>query len=284
MLVTLKEVLQNAKLGNYAVGAFNSPTLESARAAVEAAEELNIPIVLSHAQVHEDIIPLTIIGPILIQLAKEATVPVVVHLDHGTSFEYIKRAIDLGFTSVMIDASHCSFEENVTIVKKVVEYAHARNVSVEAELGTIVSSEFSAEKAENEAMELYTDPIAAKAFVEATNIDALAASFGTVHGLYLTEPQLDFKRLEDISRQTNIPIVMHGGSGLSEAEYKQTIQLGVCKINYYSYAAQAAANAIVDKVKKSDAMFFYHEFTVIAKEALKQNMMMAMAIFKNKAE
>ncbi|MGP4038551.1 class II fructose-bisphosphate aldolase [Gracilibacillus sp. D59] len=287
MLITLRENLEMAEKGNYAVGAFNAPTIESARAALEAAEDLKAPLILAHAEVHNEIMPLQFIGPILVEMAKNARVPVTVHLDHGSSFKLIEQAIDIGFTSVMIDASHLPFEENVKEVKKVVTYAKARNVSVEAELGVMTDSKIgggesydgaSKEREDNDG--IYTDPETAKAFVAETAIDALAAAFGTVHGIYLEEPKLDFDRLEQIYQGTGKPIVMHGGSGLREEDYTQTINAGVRKINYYSYAAKAGAEAVKQYVNHSKHIF-YHDITTVAKKAMKQNYQRAIEIFMN---
>jgi fructose-bisphosphate aldolase, class II len=288
MLVTLKEILAKAEEGNYAVGAFNSPTLESARAAVEAAEELQVPIILSHAEVHFEVTPLEIMGPILVELAKKASVPVAVHLDHGSNLENVKRAIDIGFSSVMIDASHMSYEDNVKTVAEVVAYAQKHDVSVEAELGMITSSGIGGEETpggehlmDGDAADFYTDPEVAKDFVERTEIDALAASFGTVHGIYLKEPKLDFTRLKSIYENTQKPVVMHGGSGLSEEEYVSAINSGVRKINYYSYSAKAGAEAIKEYID-SHSNHFYHDFAIVAKEAIKKDVKKAMEIFSNK--
>lgn len=288
MLVTLKELLIEADKENYAVGAFNCPTLESVRGVVEAAEDLRAPIILAHAEVHNAIIPLEIMGPILVEFAQKASVPIAVHLDHGTNLETVKQAIDIGFTSVMIDASHKSYEENIQIVKEVVEYAHKQNVSVEAELGVMTSSGLGGEETyegdshvSEDAANYYTDPAIAKDFVEKTNIDALAASFGTVHGIYLTKPNLDFDRLERIYENIQRPVVMHGGSGLSEEEYKTVINRGVRKINYYSYAAKAGACAAKAYLEKEENPF-YHDLTVVAKETIKQDIKKAIRIFANK--
>jgi fructose-bisphosphate aldolase, class II len=288
VLVTLKEILSKAEEGNYAVGAFNSPTLESARAAIEAAEELQVPIILSHAEVHFEITPLEIMGPILVELAKKASVPVAVHLDHGSNLDNVKRAIDVGFSSVMIDASHMSYEDNVQTVIEVVKYAQKNHVSVEAELGMITSSGIGGEEPpggeylmEGDASDFYTDPEMAKDFVERTEIDALAASFGTVHGIYLKEPKLDFERLKSIYENIQKPVVMHGGSGLSEEEYVTAINSGVRKINYYSYSAKAGAEAIKEYIDRHSD-HFYHDFAVAAKEAIKKDVKRAMAIFSNK--
>jgi fructose-bisphosphate aldolase, class II len=288
MLVTLKEILSKAEEGNYAVGAFNSPTLESARAAVEAAEELQVPIILSHAEVHFEITPLEIMGPILVELAKNASVPVAVHLDHGSNLENVKKAIAIGFSSVMIDASHMSYEDNIRTVIEVVTYAKKHNVSVEAELGLLTSSGIGGEETpggeyliDGDSADFYTDPEVAKDFVERTEIDALAASFGTVHGIYLKEPNLDFARLKSIFENIQRPVVMHGGSGLSEEEYVTAINSGVRKINYYSYSAKAGAEAVKEYIDNHSHLF-YHDFAVVAKEAIKNDLKRAMEIFSNK--
>lgn len=286
MLFPLKDLLLDAEKNNYALGAFNTPTLEAARAAIEAAEEMNAPIVLQHAEVHNEIVPIEIIGPILVQMAINTSVPVAVHLDHGSNFEFIKKAIEIGFSSVMIDASHFSFEENVRIVKEVVSYAHTRNVSVEAELGMMPNQE----KGENEKNihlknleDIYTDPDLAMEFVEKTNVDALAVSFGTVHGVYLKEPQLDFERLREIYEKTNIPIVMHGGSGLKKEDYIQSIENGVRKINYYTYVAIEGANSVISFIDKmKNEKILYHDLTLVAKEAMKEKIKDALKIFLNK--
>ncbi|MFM1653017.1 ketose-bisphosphate aldolase [Brevibacillus sp. B_LB10_24] len=285
MLVTLRELLTKADAGNYAVGAFNSPTLESARAAIEAAEELGAPVILSHAEVHNEIVPLEVMGPILVEFAKRASVPVAVHLDHGSHLDIVKQAIDIGFSSVMIDASHMDYEDNVRTVKEVVAYAHQRGVSVEAELGVLTSSGIGGEETKggheispSEPEDYYTDPALAKDFVEQTGIDALAASFGTVHGIYVTEPNLDFERLAAIYENIQRPVVMHGGSGLSREEYVQAIRRGVRKINYYSYAAKAGAHAVKDYIDRT-ANLFYHDFTAVAKEAIKNDVKKAVEMF-----
>ncbi|GAA0361791.1 class II fructose-bisphosphate aldolase [Bacillus horti] len=287
MLVTLREILEQAEQGNFAVGSFNSPTLESVRAVTEAAEELQSPIILSHAEVHNDIIPIEIIGPIFIQFAKQASVPVVVHLDHGSNLNIIKKAIDIGFTSVMIDASHMEYEDNIRIVQEVVDYAHKHNVSVEAELGMMTSSGIGGEEtqggehhATQEAEDYYTDPLIAKDFVQKTEIDALAASFGTVHGIYVQEPNLDIKRLKAIYENIGRPVVMHGGSGLEIEDYVNVIQSGVRKINYYSYAAKAGAQAVKEYIQQNQNLF-YHDYTVVAKQAIKEDVKRAMKIFMN---
>ena len=177
MLATLKEVLEKAEQGNYAVGAFNCTSLESGMAIVETAEELNSPVILQYADSHRHLISIDVIGPIMLQLAKIAKVPVVVHLDHGASIESCRHAVDMGFTSVMYDASAKPFEDNVAETRSVVEYAHERGASVEAELGHILTSKAGAAEGNGKSYtreEAYTDPEMAKEFIERTNVDALA--------------------------------------------------------------------------------------------------------------
>ena len=180
MLATLKEVLEKAEQGNYAVGAFNCTSLESGMAIVETAEELNSPVILQYADSHRHLISIDVIGPIMLQLAKIAKVPVVVHLDHGASIESCRHAVDMGFTSVMYDASAKPFEDNVAETRSVVEYAHERGASVEAELGHILTSKAGAAEGNGKSYtreEAYTDPEMAKEFIERTNVDALAIGF-----------------------------------------------------------------------------------------------------------
>jgi fructose-bisphosphate aldolase class II len=254
---------------------------------VEAAEELQVPIILSHAEVHNEVVPIEVIGPILVEFAKKASVPVTVHLDHGSSLENVKKAIDLGFSSVMIDASHMEYEKNVRTVQEVVDYAHAHHISVEAELGVMTSSGIGGEETpledhgSRETADFYTDPQIAKDFVQRTSIDALAASFGTVHGIYAEEPNLDFDRLRAIYENIQTPVVMHGGSGLSEQEYVTAINAGVRKINYYSYAAKAGAQAVKEYIDSTPNLF-YHDLTAVAKEAIKEDLKRAMKIFMNR--
>lgn len=285
MLVNMKEVLSKAEDGGYAVGAFNVPSLEMMRAVLEAAEELKMPLILAHAEGHNEVIPLSLIGPILVNVAKNAKIPVVVHLDHCSDFELIKQAIDIGLTSVMIDASHMEYKDNVEITKKVVDYASKYNVSVEAELGVVATSEIGVdetkETADASVENIYTDPDLAKKFVEETGIDSLAASFGTVHGIYLKEPKLDFDRLRNIHESAKIPIVMHGGSGLKDEDYINAIDNGVRKINYFSYLAKEGAEAVREYLN-SNKNVFYTDINVVGKEAMKEKAKKIIKIFSRK--
>ncbi|PHV70059.1 ketose-bisphosphate aldolase [Sporanaerobium hydrogeniformans] len=290
MLVTLKEVMKDALEKGYAVGAFNVCNLESAMAIVQAAEEMDKAVILNFAEVHSPFLSMEIAANIMLYFAKKAKVPVCVHLDHGTSIESCIKAIQLGFTSVMIDASSDDYEKNVTTTAEVVKLAHSVGVTVEAELGHIFSSDIgvgeSAEKIETvngcEDLEgIYTNPILAKDFVERTGVDALAIAFGTSHGIYTTKPVLDLNRITKIRKQIDIPFVMHGGSGLSKEEFQTAIKNGVRKINYYTYMTLAGGKAVkesLDKIKSGDNIFF-HDIPLIGIKAMKENVKEAIRMF-----
>jgi len=245
MLVTLKQILKLAEANKCAIGSFNTPNLESMQAVIAAAEELNQPVILMHAQVHEEMGLCTMdeITPIMLFMADRAKVPVCVHLDHGTDLDYIKKGLDLGFTSVMYDGSALSMEENYANTCMAVEIAARYGASVEAEVGSMGAREGGDGGGES----IYTDPDTALWFVNETGIDALACAFGTAHGLYLTEPKLDYERVSNINALIDVPMVMHGGSGVSTADYKEVIQRGIRKINYYTYMAKAGGAAISQK-------------------------------------
>lgn len=229
MLVGLQEVLVKARAEKQAIAAFNVPNLEMIRAAIQAAEEVNTPVILQHAEGHGSLISLEEIGPIMLQYAKRSKVPVVVHLDHGKSFEMIMQAMKLGFTSVMIDASDLPFEENIARTKEIVKIAHSLGVSVEAELGHVFTSSLGGGEGRTPdddqigETDIYTDPKQAKDFVDATTVDCLAVAFGTVHGVYLKEPKLDLDRVKKIYDEVKIPLVMHGGSGVEASDYRTAI-------------------------------------------------------------
>lgn len=290
MLVTLKELLDQAKEEKKAVGAFNGTTLEAIRGIIQAAEELDTPVILQHAQSHDDIIDLEEIGPIMLYYAKRAKVPVALHLDHGSSFERCVQALRLGFTSVMYDASAKSFDENVEETKEIVKIAHAVGASVEAELGHIFTSEVvhgeggdSDSKDDYENLDdIYTDPQVAKEFVEKTGVDCLAVAFGTTHGVYLTEPKLDLPRVAKIREAANVPLVMHGGSGVSDEDYKVAIENGICKVNYYTYMNTAGGKASKDYWADEEKPLFYDSMSLAATEAIKEDVKKAIKVFQKK--
>ncbi|MGL4790067.1 MAG: class II fructose-bisphosphate aldolase, partial [Anaerotignaceae bacterium] len=249
MLCSLKDVLQIAEDKKIAIGAFNTPNLESLCAVIEAAETLKLPVIVQFAQCHEDLIPLDIMGPIMVERAKKASVPVCVHLDHGEDIEYIKIALDQGFTSVMYDGSTLSFEENVKNTCQVMKMAQQVNATVEAEIGSMGAREFSGTQDEDNVddTKVYTDPKQAQDFIEQTGVHALACSFGTTHGIYKKAPQLNLEIVRQVRELANkIPIVMHGGSGVSAADFQTSIAAGVRKVNYFTYMDRAAGIAVSD--------------------------------------
>lgn len=278
MLVNLVEILNLAKQKNYAVGAFNTPNLESIQAVLETAEKLNVPVIISHAELHEENMPLHKIGPIMIQLAKAATVPVCVHLDHGENLSYLEKALELGFTSVMYDGSLLAFEENVSNTVKAVEMAKKYNAGVEAEIGILGGREAGSEASGKKTEDSYTDPDLALKFVEQTGIDALAASFGTAHGFYKEKPKLDFDRIGKINTLVKIPLVMHGGSGVSPEDYTTAISKGIRKINYYSYMSRAGVNGI-EKLLSEKKVEFFHDLVAAAINSMKADIEKAMRVF-----
>lgn len=290
MLATLAELLKQAKMERKAVGAFNATTLESIQGIIRAAEELDCPVILQHAQSHDGIIPLEEIGPILLYYAKRAKIPAAVHLDHGSSFERCMQATRIGFTSVMYDASAKDFETNVRETAEIVRISHAAGVSVEAELGHIFTSEIVAgEGAEADTQDdyenvddIYTDPEKAREFAERTGVDCLAVAFGTTHGVYLTEPKLDLPRVAAIRDAAGIPLVMHGGSGVSDEDYKTAIENGICKVNYYTYMNQAGGRASKEYWTDEKKPLFYDQMALAAAEAIKEDVKKAMRVFQKK--
>ena len=284
MLVTLQWILQKAEKEKIAIGAFNSPNLESLQAIICAAEELKLPVIMQFAQCHEPWIPLSVIGPVMIEAARKAAVPVCVHLDHGETLEYVQQALDLGFTGVMYDGSTLPYEENVANTKKAVEMALMKGAGVEAELGSMGRKESGMgdhSGAEDET-KIYTDPLQAKEFVRETGVDALACSFGTTHGIYLAEPLLDFNVVRGVRSMTgDIPVVMHGGSGVSKEDFHEAVRAGVRKINYFTYMDKCggtAAEAYLKGLKENEPRFF-SSVLAAAREAMKEDIKDAMRTF-----
>ena len=275
MLVNLEEILALAEEKNCAVGAFNTPNLECLNAVIDAAEKLNVPVIISHAELHEEVSPLVKIGPVMVQAAKAARVPVCVHLDHCETLDYMARALEIGFTGVMYDGSTLPYEENLANTKKAVAMAKNYNCGVEAELGALASREGGTANASGP---VYTDPDEAVTFCRETGIDALAPSFGTAHGIYKSKPVLDLERVKVISEKTGLPLVMHGGSGVSPEDYRTGISNGLRKINYYSYMSKAGTSAVKELLAKEDVTFF-HDLALAAQKAMQADAEIAMRIF-----
>ena len=280
MLVNMKGVLADAARGGYAIGGFNFASLESGLGAIRASEELGIPFVLEHAPAHEEYVPFDVAAPIMVQLAKSAKTPVVAHLDHGNSIELCLRALKHGFSSVMFDGSALPYEENIRQTAFVCKVAHEFGATVEAELGSMPHN-LKGELREYTPEDFYTKPDEAKRFVEETGVDALAISFGTVHGVYKTTPKLSFSVIDEVRKSTGeLPLVMHGGSGLSDDDYHQAIAKGIRKINYYTYGAIAAGKAVYEIVKEKPTGLQFHDVATRATQAVCDDVKRVMRLFK----
>ena len=275
MLVNLVEILKTAEENECAVGAFNTPNLECIHAVLHAAEKLNVPVIISHAELHEPVAPLSEIGPVMVEAAKAARVPVCVHLDHCETLSYMRRALEIGFTGVMYDGSLLPYGENLANTKKAVAMAKDFNCGVEAELGALASREGGENAGSGP---VYTDPDQAVAFCRESGIDALAPSFGTAHGIYKSRPVLDLERVRVIAEKTGLPQVMHGGSGVSPDDYRTGIRNGLRKINYYSYMSRAGVAAVRDLLEKEEVTFF-HDLALAAEKAMEADAEKAMRVF-----
>ena len=248
-LVSMKEMLIKAREGHYAVGQFNINNLEWTEAILDEAQALNAPVILGVSEGAAKYMGGWLVVSAMVKAyieSKNITVPVALHVDHGSSFEVVKAAIDAGFSSVMIDASHFPFEENIEITKKVVEYAHAKGVSVEAELGRVGGQEDHVV-----AETMYADPEECRILVEKTGIDCLAPALGSVHGPYHGEPKLGFDEMDYINKLLKMPLVLHGGSGIPDDQLRKAIDRGTAKINVNT-ESQQAWTAIVREVLEKD--------------------------------
>ena len=251
MLVNMKEMLAKARKEQYGIGFFNAVNVEMARAIIETAEELHAPVIVGTAEVLLPAMSLERVAEYLIPMARKASVPVAVHYDHGLTFEKCMEALKLGFSSVMYDCSTASYEENLDRVAEMVRICHAMDVTVEGELGHVGDNE-GAGKLENPS-DYYTDPAVAADFVRKTGVDALAVAVGNAHGDYKFPPKLDFDRITAIREATGTPLVLHGGSGLSDDDFREAVRRGVCKINIFTDLDKAGKAGIEEGLKKGAA-------------------------------
>ncbi|MCA5012942.1 MULTISPECIES: class II fructose-bisphosphate aldolase [unclassified Enterococcus] len=275
MLVTSKELFKQAQENHYAIPAANFFDLDSARAYTAVANQMNKPLILAFAQAHLEMMSLEEAALVGKYLAKKAAVPVVLHLDHGQDENIIKQAIDLGFTSVMIDASQDSFEENVRRTKAIVDYAHAREVVVEAEIG-FVGSGVNYEN-HDQSDSIYTEVADAVAFVNQTQVDSLAVSIGTAHGFYKGTPKISFERLAELKAALPTPLVLHGGSSSGDTNLKRCATEGIAKINIFTDFITAAMKEI-EGVKPTD----YFELKKLANQAIEQTLSHYYEVFETK--
>ncbi|WP_428909712.1 class II fructose-bisphosphate aldolase [Niallia sp. Krafla_26] len=277
-LVSMKEMLNKALADGYAVGQFNINNLEWTQAILAAAEEEKSPVILGvsegAARYMGGFKVITSMVKALIEEMK-ITVPVAIHLDHGSSFEKCQAAIDAGFTSVMIDASHHPFEENIEITKKVVDYAHEHGVSVEAELGTVGGQE---DDVIADGI-IYADPKECEELVKRTGIDCLAPALGSVHGPYKGEPKLGFKEMEEICKVTGMPLVLHGGTGIPTDQIKKSISLGTAKINVNTENQITFTNKVREVLNTDHDVYDPRKFIGPGREAIKETVIGKMREF-----
>ncbi len=281
MLVNMNEVLRPAKKGHYAVGLFNAVNLELARGIIAAAESTRSPVIMGSAEILLPYGPLEEISYYLIPMAKKASVPVVIHLDHGLTYDTCVKALKLGFSSIMYDCSTDSYEENVRKVKEMADIAHSYGATIEGELGHVGDNEGSAEGSDHMAdpSAFFTDPALAKDFVDKTGVDALAIAVGNAHGAYKLPPKLDFERIRTIAKTVDVPLVLHGGSGLTDNDFRQAIKDGISKVNIFTDINVAAVEAEFKKF--SDMNKGIIDLIPAAVEAVKLATMEKMKLFSS---
>lgn len=279
MLVNLNDILPSAEKNGYAAGLFNSVNLEMARGIIAAAEKMCSPVIIGTAEVLLPYGPLEELSYFLLPMAEKASVPVVVHLDHGLTEDTCRKALKLGFTSIMYDCSTDPYEINITKVAAMSELAHSYGATIEAELGHVGSNEDSAEGGlhTDDPSVLYTDPEQAGDFVNRTKVDALAVAVGSAHGAYRLPPKLDFDRIRAIRESTGIPLVLHGGSGLTGDDFRKAIEAGISKINIFTDIDAAGASAAKTALEEKESSLI-HTFPGIV-ESVEKEVMKKMKIF-----
>lgn len=246
MLVNLDYVLKKAQKEHYAVGLFNTTDTDMLEGVIRAAEELNSPVIIGTAEVLLPYGELDLIAPAMVAAAKNAKVPVVVHYDHGLTFDRCMQALKLGFTSIMFDGSAADPDKNIEATTQIVKIAHAFGATVEGEIGHVGE----AETGDNATSDQYTTPQEAIDFIEKTGVDALAIAIGTAHGAYKEKPRLDLERLRNIRSTVDTPLVLHGGSGLSDADFRNTIKGGIAKVNIFTDLCLAGIEGIKEGQEK----------------------------------
>ncbi|HJA20012.1 MAG TPA: class II fructose-bisphosphate aldolase [Candidatus Mediterraneibacter ornithocaccae] len=271
-LVTSEKMLLDAQKGGYAVGAFNVENMEMVKAVLAAAEELKAPVMLQTTPSTIKYGTVETYAAIVKAEAEKVSVPVCLHLDHGSSFELAVQAMKAGYTSVMIDGSHEDFENNIAITKKVVDVAKALGIPVEAELGKVGGKE---DDLEADA-DTNTDPAEAKEFVERTGVSSLAVAIGTAHGFYVGTPVLDKPRVSDIKEVVPVPLVLHGASGLSEEDVRECVERGMCKVNFATELRAAYTDAVKKLLEEKPETFDPKKLGVVGMEAVKEQVMIRM--------
>ncbi len=256
MLVNLNDVLKDAQAGKRAIGLFNTTDSDMLEAVIAAAEEMDYPVIIGTAEVLLPYGELKLIAPGIIAAAKRAKVPVVVHYDHGLTYERCVEALQLGFSSIMYDASTKDYDTNIAETRELVKLAHTMGASVEGEIGHVGNAEGGGGEAVGGAditegkEDMYTTPEEALAYVEATGVDALAVAIGSAHGVYKKKPKLSIERLKEIRARTDVPLVLHGGSGLSDDDFRSSISEGIAKVNIFTDLCLAGERAMKDGLEQ----------------------------------
>lgn len=289
MLANLAELLQDAKKNNYAIASINTPNQISLRAVIAAAEEVNIPITINHAQNEDDHIPIEIAVPLMLDYAKKSTVPISVHVDHGLDMKHIMKAVRLGVTSVMYDCSNLPLEENIAEVKRLMDLVGHLGIAIEAEVGTMPNNMpdevHGQERSDLSDLSVYyTDPKEAQMFCEQTGVDVLTISFGSVHGMYEGEPNLNIPLLEQIRDLTpNTSLGMHGGSGVPYDQIQKAISSGIRKINYFTAIDTAPAPHLAKLINEADGPVNFWKLADEAMEIIYEKTVEVLRVCKNEA-
>ncbi|MGF7146068.1 fructose-bisphosphate aldolase class II [Anaerotaenia torta] len=271
----MKTILSEAEQGNYGVGAFSVANMEMVMGAIEAAEECASPIILQVAQVRLLYSPIRLLGPMMLEAARQTAVPVAVHFDHGLDLPAIEESLKLGFTSVMIDASHLPLEENIELTARVKKAADCYGASVEAEVGQLGGSE---DGLTDQGM-YFSDPEEVKRLYENTGVDAIALSIGNIHGLYKAEPRLNFSILERTREEVGVPLVLHGGSGISSEDFRHCIRLGIRKINIATANFLSVEGAVREYCREARRDYFAMSEAMV--QGMKKNVMEHISIFQS---
>lgn len=266
-LVTTKQLMLDAQKNHYAIGAFNAENMEMVQAIIAAAEEMHAPVIVQTTPGTLKYASPSTFHAMAAAAAAEASVPVAIHLDHGSSFELTMQAFRAGYTSVMIDGSHHVFEENIQITKEVVRACHAANIPVEAELGKVGGKEDDLDGGSGNG---YTDPAEAAEFVERTGIDSLAVAIGTAHGVYHGTPKLDVNRLSEIREAVSVPLVLHGTSGVPDDAVRECVARGICKVNYATDLRIAFSKGLKEFLAKDPDAFDPKKYSAVGREQVKE--------------
>jgi len=287
MIVNLKTLMEDAQKRNYAVGGFNAPDFATLEATIEAAEDTKTPVILSHAALHDEFLPLEEAAERFKYFAEKTSIPICLHVDHAITYDYAVKALRYGFTSIMYDCAHMEFEENIREVTAFTKLAHTMGVSVEAEVGRMPSSieghggcSETGVAIEN-IEQYYSVPEDVAEFVRRTGVDAITVSFGTIHGISITKPVLDIGHLKKLKEATGCPLVMHGGSGVSREDITKAINNGIRKINFYTEMSRSPLPEIAQKLKEDDGSLSVPIIYGIMKRAMKSVLIDRIRLFNN---